>query len=284
MNKNSQLSIVILTYNEEVNLPICLASLSDLNAIVYIVDSGSTDRTIEIAKEYGCSVNEHEFFNYATQLNWALDNLPIATKWVMRLDADERLTSELKDEITKNLPVLDKEVTGIMIKRRVYFWGRWIRFGGYYPTWLLRIWRKGHARCEQRWMDEHMVVDSGLVKQFCYDFIDENNKGLSFWTDKHNGYADREVMDLMAVSKVGDDPSSLGGQAQSRRWFKKNIYAHIPLFLRSFLYWFYRYFIRLGILDGVPGLVFHFLQGFWYRFLVDAKLYELKRSKLRNSE
>jgi hypothetical protein len=158
----------------------------------------------------------------------------------------------------------------------VYFWGRWIRHGGRYPQWLLRIWRAGLAQCEDRWMDEHMVISEGRIVRLKHDFIDENHKGLTFWTDKHNKYADREVKDLLSLAS-GRDSERPGGQMGRVRWAKDNIYSRGPLFWRAFLYWFWRYFILLGFLDGAPGLVFHFLQAGWYRVLVDAKLYEIDR-------
>ncbi len=275
------LSIIILTHNEEANLGFALASLRGLAAAIYVVDSFSTDGTVQIAEAAGCQVVQHAFVNQAEQLNWALDHLPVRTPWVMRLDADERLTPELVAELSRELPALPAEVVGLLVKRRVYFWGRWIRHGGYYPTWLLRLWRAGQARCEQRWMDEHMVV-TGATQRLAHDIIDENHKGLSFWTDKHNRYADREVRDLLAVAagQAGAQPID---QAGRRRWLKERLYARGPLFWRSFLYWLFRYVIRLGFLDGRPGLVFHFLQAFWYRLLVDAKLYELERQARRRA-
>ena len=268
------LTVIVLTKDEEANLPSLLASLVRLAAGIFVVDSGSTDRTVEIARAAGCRVVTNPFVNQAQQLNWAIDNLPIATPWVMRLDADERLTPELVEELRRVLPTLPEDVTGLYVKRQVWFWGRWIRHGGYYPTWLLRIWRNSCARCEQRWMDEHMVLLSGRAIRLQHDIIDENLKGLTFWTDKHNRYTDREVKDMLPPTDGKRQAAYLGDQAGRRRWAKDNLYVRAPLFLRAFIYWFYRYFIRLGFLDGVPGLVFHFLQGFWYRFLVDAKIHE----------
>jgi glycosyltransferase involved in cell wall biosynthesis len=279
------LSVIILTLNEEANLPLALASLRPLDPEIFVVDSGSTDRTLAIARAAGCHIVEHPWQTYATQINWALDQLPIATPWVMRLDADERLTPELAQKLSAGLPELPDDVAGLLVKRRVYFWGRWIRHGGYYPTWLLRIWRTGHARCEQRWMDEHMVVDGhGRTVRLNHDIIDENHKGLTFWTDKHNRYADREVRDLLALQDRARTSVELDHQPASRRWLKENLYGRAPLFWRAFGYWFDRYVLRLGFLDGWPGLVFHFLQGFWYRFLVDAKLVELQRAQLHTVE
>ncbi|MBD2292364.1 glycosyltransferase family 2 protein [Anabaena sphaerica FACHB-251] len=276
------LSVIILTYNEAANLPTCLASLQSLNAEIFVVDSGSSDNTIEIATQAGCQVFSHPFENHAKQINWAIENLPISTPWIMRLDADERLTPELVDELKTTLPQTPKQITGYQVKRRVFFMGRWIRHGGYYPTWLLRVWRTGLGTCEQRWMDEHIILSQGEVANLKYDIIDENQKGLTFWTDKHNRYADREVKDLLGVMIDEQDDllnTNHFSQAGQRRWVKKNLYGRSPLFLRAFLYFLMRYIIGLGFLDGMQGLIFHFLQGFWYRFLVDAKIYDLKKSK-----
>ncbi|MBD1905400.1 glycosyltransferase family 2 protein [Funiculus sociatus GB2-A5] len=277
------LSLIVLTKNEQANLPHCLASLEKLGAEVFVVDSGSSDRTVEIAKQLGCQVFEHPFENHAAQINWALQNLPIKTPWIMRLDADERLTPELVEELKQILPYTDEKITGYQVKRRVFFMGRWIRHGGYYPTWLLRIWRTDFGVCEQRWMDEHIVLKQGKIAKFQHDIIDENKKGLSFWIDKHNRYADREVKDMVSlVAEKEDDllKSSQYSQAIGRRWIKKNLYTRSPLFLRAFLYFLMRYIIGLGFLDGLEGLIFHFLQGFWYRFLVDAKIYELQKKEV----
>ena len=267
------LSIIILTRDEEPNLPSTLASIEPLGARVFLVDSGSTDGTRQIAEAAGCHVVEHPFTNQADQLNWALDHLPLESAWVMRLDADERVTPELVDELRRVLPAALEDVTGFELKRRVYFWGRWIKHGGYYPTWLFRIWRRGSARSEARWMDEHMVSSKGRVERLAHDIIDENHKGLTFWTDKHNRYADREVRDMLSLQSACTEVE-IEGQAGRKRWMKENLYARSPLFFRAFAYWGLRYFAQRGFLDGKPGLVFHFLQGFWYRFLVDAKLVE----------
>lgn len=267
------LSVIILTKDEEENLPFALESLSGLDIDISIVDSGSKDRTIELAQAAGCRTVAHDFSTHARQLNWALDNLPLKTDWVMRLDADERLTPELARELRDNLNALPADVTGLMIKRRVYFWGRWIRYGGYYPTWLLRIWRRGAARCEDRDMDEHMLIEHGRIANLEHDIIDENHKGLGFWIDKHNRYADKEVA---ALGSAGGETAAVqaGREVARKRFLKDRLYGRSPRFLRAFLYWAFRYFVQLGFLDGRAGFVFHFLQGFWYRLVIDAKLTE----------
>jgi glycosyltransferase involved in cell wall biosynthesis len=282
MQMKIMISIIILTFNEEANLAFCLDSLKNLDAEIFIVDSGSSDRTLEIAKEYGCQIFYNPWQNYAKQLNWALQNLPIKTPWTMRLDADERLMPELVSELKRILPISPEMTTGYQMKRRVFFFGKWIRHGGYYPTWLLRVWRTGLGYCEQRWMDEHIVISQGNMANFKHDIIDENHKGLTFWINKHNSYSNREVKDLLHVfleekdSLLDQDNFT---QANQRRWIKKNLYSRSPLFLRALIYYLLRYFIGLGFLDGVEGMIFHFLQGFWYRFLVDAKIYESTKNK-----
>ncbi len=276
------LSIIILTKDEALNLPHCLKSLQGLDAEIFIVDSGSVDRTAEIARQAGCQVVEHPFENQAKQFNWALEKLPLKTPWIMRLDADEKLTAELVQELNEVLLKSPPEISGYQIKRRVFFMGRWIKHGGYYPTWLLRVWRAGSGICEDRWMDEHIVLHNGMMGRLKNDIVDENFKGLSFWIDKHNRYASREVADLMGLQRKTPNEHalpSLNAQAAQRRWLKVNLYGKAPLFLRAILYFIYRYFFLAGFLDGVEGFIFHFLQGFWYRFLVDAKLYEKWHTK-----
>lgn len=279
------LSVLILTHNEETNIGKCLRSMMALDPAVYIVDSGSTDATLDICRSYGASVVHHDWKNHADQFNWGLDHFEFSTAWIMRMDADEEMTPELVQALREFLRQPPAEVSGVWLRRRVYFMGRWIRHGGYYPTWLLRVFRAGRGRCEQRWMDEHIVVNSGETIRLQADIIDDNTKDLTFWTDKHNRYADREVMDLIARGDGGDgDAAQPGGQAGARRWLKYKVYGRVPLFVRPLLYFIYRYFLRLGFLDGKEGLIFHFLQGFWYRFLVDAKVFEYRRGRGRVSQ
>jgi glycosyltransferase involved in cell wall biosynthesis len=269
------ISVIVLTLNEELNIEHCLKSVADWAQEIIIVDCYSSDKTLEIVKKYTDRVYQHFFSDYAQQFNWALDNLEIKGEWVMKLDADEYLTSELKKEITDIFQKgVSKDITGFYIKRRVYFMGKWIKHGGYYPTWLLRIWRKGVGRMEMRQMDEHPNLFFGRTVSLKNDLIDNNKKDLTWWTDKHNKYASREVDSILKPSGKLLESSLTGSQVQRKRWFKENFYYRMPLFFRACAYFCYRYFFRFGFLDGKEGLIFHFLHAFWYRFLVDAKLYE----------
>jgi len=286
MNKNN-LSIIILTYNEELHLERCLESIKSISNGIYIVDSFSDDRTLEIAQNKNAKVYQNKWpGNHAEQVNWALETLPIETEWVMRLDADEYLTDKLVEEIKENLENTEAGVNGYILNRRVYFKKKWMKHGGNYPVKLLRMWRNKKALCEQKFMDEHMVLIEGETKEFKYDFIDENLRDISWWTEKHNSYATREMIDTLInkyelEGKKLDISGDIGFQANLKRKFKK-IYQNFPLFLRPFIYFFYRYFIKLGILDGKEGLIWNFLQGLWYRFLVDTKIYEVEKLNKKN--
>lgn len=281
-------SVIILTYNEEENVESCLKSICELADEIFVIDSGSTDSTLEISKRYTDKIFYHRFENHSKQLNWALRELPIKNPWIMRIDADEFLTAGLSEELSNVLPTVPEDISGLMVKRRVYFMGRWIRHGGYYPTWLLRIWRKDCGTCEELYMDEHIKLNTGKVKLLSNDIVDDNHKDLSWWINKHNNYATSEVIDIMN-NKFGLSrqdtikPQMLGTQDKQKRWAKERIYLKLPLFLRAFLYYLYRYFLKLGILDGKEGLIWHFLQGFWYRFLVDAKIFELYKESVNKN-
>lgn len=278
MTTMTSLTAIILTLDEEANLPLCLESLKGVASEIIVVDAGSTDRTRDIASAAGAQVIEYPRARQDVTLNWALENVPMAGDWILRLDADERLTEALQVELPRRLREAQPDVSGFFFKRRVYFLGRWMRHGGYYPTWLLRVWRRGAARSEARAMDEHMVLLQGRPDYLQHDIWEENLKGLHVWTERQNRYATREAEVLLNPAAQGElQPTLRGTPEVRRRWWKVNVYQRAPLFLRAFLFWFYRYFVRLGFLDGRPGLIFHFLHGCWYRFLIDAKVYEARR-------
>lgn len=285
------LTVLILTKNEENNLRKCIESFQGIVKRFVIVDSYSTDGTKELceqlSKEVALDFYENKFIDYATQLNWGLQNTNINTKWTMRMDADEELTPELAQEIKEKLSDITDPIKGIVLKRRVYFMGRWIKHGGKYPELLLRIFRTGYGACEQKLMDEHMILSEGKTITFDYDIIDNNTKDLEWWTHKHNWYSNREVLDyqqkVLSLTE-GDQLISNNvnrGQAAKKRFIKNNGYYKLPLFFRAHAYFIYRYYIRLGFLDGTEGRIYHFLQAYWYRFLVDAKIYECKKYNIK---
>jgi glycosyltransferase involved in cell wall biosynthesis len=274
------LTVVILTFNEEKHIKRCIHSALQVARQVFVVDSFSSDQTVEMAESMGARVWQHKFKNYATQLAWALETLPIDTEWVMRMDADEIITSDLVKDIHYKLQAASCEIGGFLVPLYVRFKGSLIRHGGY-PQWQLRIWRKGKAEIEQRWMDEHMVLKAGHIEYMAGKYIDDNLKNITWWTDKHNSYATREAIDLLNGKYRFLPPiihsGKLTSQARYKRWIKENLYAHLPFGLRAVLFFLYRMIFRLGFLDGWGGFVFHFLQGFWYRFLVDVKVWEVER-------
>uniref|UniRef100_A0A7V3E7L3 Glycosyltransferase family 2 protein n=1 Tax=Ignavibacterium album TaxID=591197 RepID=A0A7V3E7L3_9BACT len=275
----SKISLIILTFNEEIHISRCIESVKNISENIFVVDCYSTDRTVEIAENLGAKVFFHKWEkSYSKQFNWALENLPINTEWVLRLDADEYLSPQLIQEIKNKLPNLSKSITGVIFPLRRIFLNRTIKRGTG-KIKLLRLFRYKKAICEQRWMDEHIVLLEGEAIEFENDFVDHNLNNLSWWTNKHNGYAIREAIDLLDIEfgliekKIGN--AKLNPQAEDKRK-KKNKYAKQPLFLRAFFYFLYRYILKLGFLDGKEGFLWHFLQGWWYRTLVDALIFEIK--------
>ncbi|WP_377299739.1 glycosyltransferase family 2 protein [Rhizobium sp. SGZ-381] len=277
-------TVIILTFNEDKHLARCLAAIAPFASRVVVVDSFSTDRTLEIARAHGIDVLENRFVNYATQFQWALDNAQITTPWVMRLDADEVIEPDLAAEIIRVLPTLGSNVAGINLKRKHIVFDRWIKHGGRYPLNLLRIWRAGQGRIENRWMDEHIIVWGGETITLDGGFADHNLGNLSYFIRKHDDYATREAIDVLnqryGLFSRDEDLSSEGTSVQAavKRWIKERVYNRLPFWLGPLGYFLYRYFFQFGFLDGRPGLVYHFLQGFWYRFLVGAKVYEFDRT------
>ena len=277
------ISVIILTFNEQLHIQRCLDRISPVVKDVFIIDCFSTDKTLEIVGKYGnVHVLQNKWVNYATQFNWGLEHADIKTKWVLRLDADEYLTPELVEELEHKLPALSADVTGVVFHLRRVFLGRTIRRG--MPVIkLMRLFQYGKASSEVRMMDEHIQLTEGHSVDFENEFADDNLNNLSWWTQKHVGYAIREAVDLLDMeydltgSAKSDEGKQLNEQALAKR-MRKHKYARQPLFWRSFAYFCYRYFFRLGFLEGKEGFLWHFLQGWWYRTLVDAKVLEIKRA------
>jgi glycosyltransferase involved in cell wall biosynthesis len=270
---------LILTMNEERHIGRCIDSIRPLCARIVVVDSGSTDQTVAIASARGAEVHHRPWPNkHGEQVNHAIDIAGEHTPWMLRIDADEYLTAELQTELRRELGTAPADVAGFILPRQVIFQGKPIRFGGFYPQWLLRVWRTGRGRCEDRAMDEHMVLSSGRTRRLRSRLIDHNENDIFWWTEKHNRYARREAADLLTiryglVREGGPGPS---GPARWKRWVKERVYVHLPLGLRALLYFCYRFFIGLGFLDHPRVWVFHFLQAAWYRMLVDVNVLEFE--------
>lgn len=283
------LTAIILTFNEELHLARCLESAFKLTPNIVVVDCFSTDRTVEIANSFGATVLQRAWDgSHSTQVNWALGqlaNLPNAeekSKWVMRIDADEVLTPELVLQITHTLANVPKEINGISCIRKMNFQGKLIRFGGVGSNRVMRLFRYGFGQSESRWMDEHIKVE-GKTMALSGAIIDDNLRSLAWWIEKHNGYSNREAVDLLnleyqfaqqnSVAALSFNNSSIG----LKRWIKERIYAKLPGGARSLTYFLWRYVFMLGFLDGCRGTQFHFYQALWYRYLVDCKVAEVKR-------
>lgn len=275
------ISVIILTYNEELHIERAISNAKRFAKEVFVVDSFSTDGTIEIAERNGAKVYRHEFRYQADQFNWALDNLPITTEWVFRLDADEYLTEPLIDEIKDTLAKANKDdgVNGYTAPRQMLFLGRYIKHG-IVPMIMLRLFRYKYGRVEDKMMDEHVMLSEGSVGNLINPFFDDNHNGVTWWTQKHNGYSTREALDLLATEygiSLDNGVANTGEHSAYVRKMKLK-YVRLPLFWRAFAFFVYRYFFRLGFLDGKEGFLWHFLQGFWYRCLADAKVYEIKKN------
>lgn len=276
------LTVIILTYNEEIHIRRCLENVCPIAKRVIVVDSPSTDATQAICHEYGnVEVVVHKYpGNQAEQFNWALDNLTIDTEWILRLDADEYLMPELVEELKAKLPTMDKEVAGLSLSLARAYCGKVLRHGIVNGIWITRIFRTGRARYEQRLMDEHLSVEGEIVKMK-HQFVDDNLMTIGQFTLKHEGYASREAALLLDAEYGLTDVSALPqdhGEEVERKRAQKARYARMPLFWRAFGYFVYRYIIKLGFLDGKEGFLWDFLQGWWYRTLVDAKIFEVKKA------
>lgn len=281
--ESNTIAAIILTKNEEKHIALCIKSLEGVCDEIWVIDSFSTNRTCEIAEKLGAHVRQHPWKNYATQFNYAVHQCPIQAEWLWRIDADEFLEGNIGHAVKEAVKDAPCEVNGIYVRKRIDFMGKPLLHGGWYPSYHLKVFRKGHGDCENRWMDEHIRLSDGtciIVKEG--NQVDANLNNLTWWTEKHNGYATREMIDMLLMEYGLDDkaqevmPKFWGTEEQRKRWLKLK-YVKAPLFVRPFFNFFYRYILKAGFLDGKEGFIWHILQGFWYRMLVDAKIYELKK-------
>lgn len=278
----TDIAVVILTKNEKLHIGRCLERVAALLPHqVFVVDCLSDDGTQEIITDISASLRlcvktvEHEWPGlYAVQFNWALDNLPIEAKWVLRLDADEYLTPETIARLREGLQKLPEDVSGLTLELKRRFMGGEIRHGTN-GIRLLRIFKYGIGRCEERAMDEHILLSEGRCVDFDGAFYDDNLNTFEWWQEKHRGYAKREAMDAISLF---NNPERLKNPSVTDR--NKIKYYRLPPYMRAFAYFFLRYVVKRGFLDGIAGWRWHFWQGLWYRWIVDREIGQMKHASL----
>jgi glycosyltransferase involved in cell wall biosynthesis len=274
-------SVLILTFNSEDSLSATLSSLDGFTDDIIVVDSGSTDGTVAIAEGFGARVLQHPFKSYGSQRNWTIENGQPRYAWQLHLDADERLTPELRAEIG-GLPE-DPPMDGYYLPRLMQYLGRILKHGGMSPTWHMRLFRTGMGRCEDREYDQHFMC-SGRTAQLTGRMIDDIRMSISEWTARHNRWADAEVRETLSGSTEGRIQGKMGGTVVERKRALRSFYNNSVPFARPFLLFVYRYIFRLGFLDGKEGFIYYVLQTFWFRFLVDAKTWEAKRELSKSAK
>lgn len=285
----NQFSIITLTFNEELHLPRLLDSVIGLNAPIFILDSGSSDKTSLIAQEYGATLAVHPFENHPKQWHYALNHFIIETDWVICLDADHIVSPVLFEKLRSfQNSTISQSINSIFFNRHNFFKGKRLKYGGYGNKFMLKMFRFGIGYSDlNENMDHRFIVPGdfiiwkdGILKE---ENLKENEIG--FWINKHNRYSDlvaqEEVERIKMVRDQSVKPKIFGNPDQRMAYFK-SIWWKMPLFFRPLIYFFYRFIIQLGILESREGKVFHFLQGFWFRLIVDIKIHELLNEKKNN--
>ena len=259
MNNNT-IAAIILTKNEEKHIARCISSLKGICDEIFVIDSFSTDRTCEIAESMGAKVYQHPFVNQAKQFNWAINYCPITSKWIWRVDADEYIENNLAQKVKERLNIIPNDVNGIYVNKKIVFMGKPLLHGGWYPAQQIKIIRKGFGASEDKWMDEHLIIFSGETIYIDGDQTDENLNDLSWWTQKHNGYSNREAVNMLLIEYGLDNqgkevqPKFFGTNAERKRWLKLK-YIKAPLFVRPFINFFIRYILKGGFRDGKEGFI-----------------------------
>jgi glycosyltransferase involved in cell wall biosynthesis len=265
----ADITAIILTRNEEEYIQDCISSIKHIVKRIVVVDSFSTDKTIEIANMAGAEVYQHDFFNYAKQYMYAVEIAKVKTTWILRIDADERLTKESAEELAKLCDENEMtDINGIILRFYNIFLGKPMMHGGMYPWKKLSVYKTGKGNIEDRNMDEHIVLNSGKIIEAKKDSKHLAFRGLTFFTNKCNWYSTREAMDYFEQEQLSTK------NADFKTLLKMKIYYKLPLGFRAWGYYIYRYYIRFGFLDGKEGKIFTFFHAYWYRFLVDAKIFE----------
>ena len=274
-SENIDITAIILTYNEEIHIERCILSLKKFIKEIVVIDSYSNDRTLEICKNHDIRVFKNKFRYQAHQTNWALKNIDIKTEWIIRVDADEYLLNDFNIMLNDKLKGLDKDISGIVINRKIKFLGKIINYGSTSPHKTLRIWRRGMGFYEDSVMDEQLIVN-GKTTYLNTNLIDENLKSLKWFIKKHSNYAAREAISYLNYKEQTNSKYSNSDYSKINKKKKYKIYYRLPIFIRPFIFFFYSYFIKLGFLSGWQGLIFNVIQVLWYRIIVDFEILKLR--------
>lgn len=280
-DRKTPYSFVVLTYNDEMHLDRLINSVRGLDAEVFILDSGSTDHTLEICKEHSINVRYHAFENHPKQWDHALTTFNISTPWVVALDADQIVTPELFALLRDFDDQAHRDVDGIYFNRKNFHRGHWIKYGGYFPFYMLKMFRTDKGKSDLNENMDHRFIVPGNIKVWKKGFLVEENlkeSQIQFWLDKHNRYSDQlahEEVERMQHLRCQTTRPRFWGSPNERKAFFKNIWWKLPRYLRPAIYFTYRITLQGGFLDGKTGIIFHFLQGFWFRLIVDIKIEEL---------
>lgn len=274
----ADITAIVLTKNEELNIEKCILSIRAIVKRIIVIDSFSDDRTVEIATENGAEVYQHEFENQSKQFIYGLTKFCIQTTWVLRIDADEELTSDVRDEVEYLCNTnMNTDVNGIVLRFEINFMGRQLKHGGVYPFKKLNVFKYGIGYMEERCMDEHIVLKAGRYVETKTDCIHKDYKDITYWINKHNLYASREVQDYLADRNECKNLEGYETGAKLKRIIKYKVYYRLPVGTRAHLYYWYRYYVKLGFLDGKEGKIYAFMQAYWYRYLVDVKIWEREK-------
>jgi glycosyltransferase involved in cell wall biosynthesis len=280
----NKLSVIILTYNEEANIDRCLSKITNWSDDIIVIDSFSSDSTIEIAKKYTNSIFQVKQGHWAEIRNWAIESIAMKYEWIVFLDADEYLSEEALLEIETK--ILDQPVErGFYIKRRFFFLDKWLKFGGLYPE-VLRIFKKGFVRYIKDGDVEYAEVN-GPVARLENDMIHHDLKPFSAWIEKHNRISDRAVDKFLMdngkkVTSFLSNNNYLHIEGGLRKHkLKESIWDKIPIEIRPYIMFIFSYFLKLGFLDGLEGYYYHTMQALWYRQMIAIKTKERRLNSKR---
>ena len=274
----ADITAIILTKNEEINIKDCISSISTVVKRIVVIDSFSSDKTVAIAEASGAEVYQHPFENYAKQYMYGVEKANADTVWTLRIDADERLTKESAVELERLCNENETtDVAGIVLRFKKNFLGKDLYHGGVYPWKKMNCYKTKYGAIEDRSMDEHIVLSQGTVIEMKTDCLHFDFKDLEYFVNKHNWYSSRETVDYFENLSKEKSKEEL----DFKTWIKMRFYYRLPMGLRAHIYYVYRYYIKLGFLDGKEGKIYAFLQAYWYRYLVDAKIYECKKMGTR---